>query len=132
MLVHHAGNPIEAEAVKLELLHPVTEIAEEETENFVVPIVEQPAIPKVMTTLASFVEIEVVRAIEFVEAVKHILACVRVHNIKEDRDSISMGCVDQLPQVFWRAIPRARGKEAGDLVPECWNVTVSANSCRRN
>lgn len=68
VLVHHAGNPVKAEAVKLELIHPKAQIGEKETENFMVSIVEEPRVPKVVPATCAFMEIEMVSTIKHVEA----------------------------------------------------------------
>jgi hypothetical protein len=42
--VKHARHPIEAEAIKHVLVHVVTEVGEEESEDFVVAVVEEAAV----------------------------------------------------------------------------------------
>jgi hypothetical protein len=44
MIVHHTSHSVEAETVKLIFLDPEPEIREQEAENLMVPIVEQPTI----------------------------------------------------------------------------------------
>jgi len=44
VFVHHTGHAVEAETVKLIFLDPEPEIREQEAENLVMPIVEQPTI----------------------------------------------------------------------------------------
>lgn len=60
MGIHHARHAVEAEAVKLILLYPKPEIAEQETENLVVAVVEEAAIPELVASFAALVEILVV------------------------------------------------------------------------
>jgi len=62
--IHHAGHTVEPETVKLILFHVEPKIAEEEPENFVAAVVEQTAVPKVVPSLAAFVEVQMVRAVE--------------------------------------------------------------------
>ena len=57
MKVHHARDAIESEAIELILLHPEAQIAHQESHNFMGSIVEETAVPKVMTTLATFMEV---------------------------------------------------------------------------
>lgn len=43
--IHHAGDTIEAEAVELIFLHPETEVAQQETQDFMTTVVEKTAVP---------------------------------------------------------------------------------------
>lgn len=45
VVVQHTRDTVKSETVELVLLHPEPQVAEEETQNFMVTIVEQPAIP---------------------------------------------------------------------------------------
>ena len=120
VLVHHAGHTIESEPVELELLHPVAKIAEQESYNLVRPIVEEAAVPEIVTSLSSLMEIEVVSSIELVETVQDVLACMGVHDIEKDSNTQSMGRVDQFFEFFRGSVSRARREEARNLVSEGW------------
>lgn len=76
-----------------------------------------------MSALASLVEVEVVCPIELVQTVQDILACMGVHDVEKDSDAHAMGNIDELFQVFWGPVPRARSEEARDLIPERYAPT---------
>lgn len=87
--VHHTRHSVEAEAVEHELFHVVAQVGQQEAENFVVAVVEQAAassivsaraveeytaqaysrIPQLVRTLWPGVEVQVVGAVERVEAI---------------------------------------------------------------
>lgn len=73
VLVEHAGNAIKAEAIKVILVHPESEIAQQESHHLVMAVVEESAIPKIVGTLASTVEVLVVGSIKFIKSIKYIL-----------------------------------------------------------
>ena len=79
--VQHAGNTVKSETVELVLLHPETQITEQEAQNLMMTIVEQPAVPQLMSSLYALVEVEVVATIEHVQAIEHILGRVAVNHI---------------------------------------------------
>lgn len=118
--VHHAGNAVESEAVELILLHIEPKIAEKESENFVRPIVEQPAIPELMAAFYAFVEVKVVGAVKLVDAVEDVLAGMRVHDVEEDCEAHSVRRVDEFFELLWGAIAGACSKETRNLVPKCY------------
>src|ERR1700712_1821945 len=60
MGVHHAGDTIETESVKVVLVHPEAKITEKEAENLVMSIVEQPAVPKLVLSFGTRMEVLVV------------------------------------------------------------------------
>jgi hypothetical protein len=82
MCVNHARDTIEAETIKLVLFHPESQIAKQETEDFVVTIVEQPAVPQLVPSLRTLVEVLVIATIEQVEAVQNVLRGVAVNDIQ--------------------------------------------------
>lgn len=69
MEVHHTRHSIKAEAIKLVFLHPEPQIAHEKAQNFMLPIVEETAIPEVMSSLATIVEVLVVSSVEMVDSI---------------------------------------------------------------
>ena len=104
VVVHHARDTVKAEAVKLVLLHPEAEVAEQESKDLMMAVVEQTAVPQFMPTASAFMEVEVVRAIEVVEPVENVLAGVRVDDVKENGNSHPVSSVDQLLELLRRAI----------------------------
>ena len=118
VVVHHAGHAVEPEAVELVLLHPVTKVAQQESKNLVMPVVEESTIPGLVPSTTTFMKVQVVRAIEEVEPIEHVLAGVGVHNVEEDRNAHAVRCIDELSQFLGSTIARARGEEARHLVAE--------------
>jgi hypothetical protein len=45
MGIEHARNPIKPKSVKVVIVHPESQIAEQKPEDLVAPIIEQPAVP---------------------------------------------------------------------------------------
>ena len=82
VLVHHTGHAVKSEAVEMVHFHPEAEVAEQETHDFVVPIIKQTTVPEVVLSLASRVEVQVVGTVKAIQAIQHVLASMGVHNIK--------------------------------------------------
>ena len=80
--VEHAGHSVETETIKLVLFHPKTQVTQKEAQNLMVTIIEQPAVPLLMTALTTFMEIQVIRAIEHIESIQDILGSMAMHHIK--------------------------------------------------
>lgn len=116
MEVHHTGHTVEAEAVELERLDPPSEVAQQETEDLMVAVVEQATVPEFMTSFASLVKILVIGAVKLVNTVQHVLASMGVDNIQEHCDPQSMCRVDEFLQVLGRTVPRTCSEKAGNLV----------------
>jgi hypothetical protein len=57
MSVQHARDTVEAETVELVLLHPESQIAEEEAQDFVAAVVEQPAVPQLVPSPCTLVKV---------------------------------------------------------------------------
>ena len=82
VLVQHAGHTIEAEAIELILLHPESQVAEQEAQYLMVTVVEQSAVPKLVGTLWSAMEVLMIRPIELVESIQYVLGGVTVDDVK--------------------------------------------------
>ena len=80
--IHHARHAVESEPIKLVLLHIIPQVGEQEAQDLMVAVIEKPGVPEFVPALGAFVEILVVSPVELVEAVEHVLASVRVHDIK--------------------------------------------------
>ena len=130
--IHHARHSVKAEAVKAILLHVETEVGQEEAQDFVVAVIEEPAVPELMTSLAAFVEVKVIGAVEEVQTVENVLARVRVNDVEEDSDPHRVRDVDELLEVLGVAIAGTGGEETRHLVPECYpNARVKQDSRKR-
>lgn len=114
--VEHTRHTIEPEPVELVLVHPKPEIAQEEPHDLVVTVVEQPAIPLIMTPLATFVEVLVIAPVKFVQSVENILRGMAVDYVQQYNKAYTVSGVDELLQILGRAVATARGEEIVDLV----------------
>lgn len=124
MKVKHASNTVEPESIKVVLVHPESQVAQEESEHLMVAIVEQSAVPELVLSFGTRVEVLVVCAIKLVQAVQDVLGSVTVNNIEKNNESQAVSRVDQLLQVLRRAISAAGGEEVVDLVAEAGIVGV--------
>ena len=96
MVVHHACDAVKTETVKVILLHPEAEVAHEETEDLVVPVIEEAAIPELVSSAGTFMEVEMVSAVEVVEAIENVFASVRMDDVEEDGDTHAVRGVYEL------------------------------------
>lgn len=122
--IQHASDSVESEAIELVLIHPEAKIAQQEAQYFMVAVVEETAVPELMTTLCTFMEVEVIAAIKHVQSVQHILGSVTVHDIEQDCDSHAVGSIDQLFEVVWGPVSATGGKKAINLVAKACVVCV--------
>lgn len=106
--IHHGGDTIESEAVKLVFLHVEPQVAEQEAHGLVASIVEQSRVPELMAAFGALVEVLVVAPIKVVESIEDVLAGVRVHDIEENGDAESMCSVDQLLELLRSAFGIAK------------------------
>lgn len=100
--IHHAGDTIKAETIKAILLHVEAQVAQQKAHGLVAVVVEQTRVPKVMSTLAAFVEVLVITSVKVVKSVQNVLAGVRVDNVEKNRDPHSMSSVNQLLELLRR------------------------------
>lgn len=124
MHVEHAGHAVEAEPVKAILFHPEAEITEQEAQHLVVTVVEETAIPELVTAFAALVEVQMVGAIEHVQSVKDILGCVAVDDVEEHDQSQTVCRIDELLKILGCAVSAARSEEVIHLIAEAGIVGV--------
>ena len=96
MQIHHTRHPIKPKPIELVRLHVKSEIAEQEAHDLMVAIVEETAVPEVVPAFAAFVEVLVVGAVEVVDPIEDVLACVRVDDVEEDGDAHAVRGVYEL------------------------------------
>ncbi|KAI6773501.1 hypothetical protein HG531_000350 [Fusarium graminearum] len=82
MNVKHTGHTIESETVELVLVHPESQVAQQKPHHLMMSVVEQAAVPLVMSTLATTMEVLVVGTVELVDTIKDVLGRVTVDNIE--------------------------------------------------
>ena len=122
--VEHAGDTVEAEAIKLVLLHPESKVTQEEAQHFMAAIVEQPTVPQLMATLDTLMEIEVVGPIEHVNSIQHVLRSMAVHDVQQNHQAQAVGSVDELLEVLGGSVATAGGEEVVHLVAETGIVSM--------
>lgn len=123
-MVEHACDAIEAEAVKLILVHPEPQVAEQEPHHLVVTIIKESAVPQIVATSAAFVEILVIRSIEVIQAIEDVLGSMAMHDVEQHSEAHSVGRVDKFLEVLWRPVPAAGGEEVVDLVAKACVVCM--------
>lgn len=79
-------------------------------------VVEQATVPQLVAAFGTFMEVEVVAAIEHVQPIQHILGRVAVDDVEQDGDAHAVRGVNQLLQVVWESVAAAGREEAVDLV----------------
>lgn len=117
VLVHHTGHPIKPEAIEHVDIHVEAEVRQEEAQHFVVAVIEEPRVPQLMSAFSTFMEIEMIGAVEHVDAmaisggpnvhdnvspVNNILAGMRVHNIEKNSEAHLMRFVNQSLELLRR------------------------------
>mmetsp|Transcript_8241 Transcript_8241/g.15658 ORF Transcript_8241/g.15658 Transcript_8241/m.15658 type:complete len:572 (-) Transcript_8241:563-2278(-) len=116
--VHHGGDAVEPEAVKLVLLHPPAQVGEQEADGFVLAVVEEPRVPHPVVPALAGVEEVRVRAVEHVDAVQDVVGGVAVHDVHQHHQSVPMGLVDQVLELVRRAAAGGHSEKVGDVVAE--------------
>jgi len=84
MHIHHTCDTIKPKPIKLILLEIKPQIAQQKPQHLMRAVIEESAIPELMSPLAAFMEVQVVRAIELVDPVEDVFACVGVHDVEKD------------------------------------------------
>jgi hypothetical protein len=73
MGIKHTRNAVKPKSVKVVLIHPETQITKEKSHNFMTTIVEQPAVPQLMLSFRTSMEIATIRSVKLVQTIQHIL-----------------------------------------------------------
>ncbi len=116
--VHHAGDPVEAEAVELVLLQVEAQVGQQEAEHLPVAVVEEPGVPHPVVPAGARVEVVAVAAVKHVDAVVAVGGGVAVDAVHQDVEAQLVGPVDEGLELLGGAAPRADGKEVGHVVPK--------------
>lgn len=114
--VEHARHTVEPEAVKVVLVHPESEVAQQEAHDFMMTIVEQSAVPELMSSLWALVEVLMVSSIKLIQTIEHVLGSMTVNNIQQDNKAQAVSSVYQLLEVLRRSVSTAGSEEVVDLV----------------
>ena len=83
-----------------------------------------------MTAFTTFVKVQVVAAVEEIQAIEDIFAGMGVDNIQKNYKSKSMGCVYQLLEILRETIARAGSEKAGNLISKCWRQDEIASEIK--
>ena len=116
--VEHAGNTIETVSIEPVLFHPEAEVTQQETQDLVVTVVEQTAVPQLVTALGTLMEVEVISAIKLVDPIDNILGRMAVNNVKKNHQTHAVGGINKLLQILGVSIATAGREEIVDLVAE--------------
>lgn len=79
--VQHASDTVKAEAVELVLVHPETQVAQQEAKNFMTTIIEQSAVPKLVSPSGALVEILRIATVELIQTIQHVLRGMAVNDV---------------------------------------------------
>lgn len=110
------------------LVHPETQVAEQEAHDFVVTVVEESAVPLVVAALASTVEVLVIGSVELVQTIQYILGSVAVNDVEQYSNSQAVSGVNQLLEVLRGSISTASGEEVVNLITKTGVVSMLHNS----
>lgn len=127
MYIEHASDTIKSETIKVILVHPETQVAEQEAHNLVVAVVEQSAVPLVMATFASTMEVLVIGSVKLVQAVQNILGGVAMNDIEQYSNSQAVSGVNQLLEVLGGSISTAGSEEVVNLITKTGVVGMLHN-----
>ena len=130
MRIKHTGHSIETKAIELIDIHPEPQVAQQESQHLMAPIVKQTAIPLLMPTFRSLVEILMVRPIKMIQPIKDVLGGMAMDDIQQDCDAHAMRCVYELFEIIRETVATRRGKEAIDLVSEA-SVVCMFHDCHQ-
>lgn len=125
MDIHHTSDPVKSEAIESILVYPKPQITQQEPEDLMRSVIEKSRVPQFVAALTAFVEVQVIGPIEFIQSVKDVFACVRVHNVEENSQAHRVSSVDQLFELFWGTVAGASGEETRYLVSKGYKIRVS-------
>mmetsp|Transcript_5318 Transcript_5318/g.7197 ORF Transcript_5318/g.7197 Transcript_5318/m.7197 type:complete len:466 (+) Transcript_5318:635-2032(+) len=116
--VHHGGDAVEPESVKLVLLHPPAQVGEEEAHGLPMGVVEQAGIPHPVVAALPRVKQPGVRPVERVDAVQRVVGRVTVHDVHEDLQAVGVRGVNEVLELIGGAAAGRHGEEVSDVVSE--------------
>lgn len=129
MKVHHARHAIKPESVEMILLNPESQVTEQESKDLMRAIIEETAIPKLVTPPGTFVEVAMIGAIEEVEPIEDVLTRVGVNDVEKDGYAHAVGGVNELFELVGGTVARASREKTIDLVSERYKrILVQGNS----
>ena len=118
VMIDHAGNAVEAEAVEVILFLPEFQVAQQEMQDFHLAVIKQLRSPGGMPSFPAPEEILVLGPVLKLEPLADIRAGMAVNHIQKYADSQFMRAVNQIFQILRHAVPMGRGEEVGHLIAE--------------
>ena len=100
VVIEHGGDAVEAEAVEMEFVEPVLTVGQEEVYHLVLAIVEAEAVPLVVLTTVTRVEVLVRIATQVAESLDLILHSMRVNKVHDDSKAVLVSGIYKFLQVF--------------------------------
>ena len=102
----------------MELCKPVLAVAQQEVDYLVLAVVEAEAVPGRMLMTVARIEILVRIAGKITKAFQLVLHCMRVDDVHDDGNTVLMGSINEILQLFWSTETAAGCKEAAHMITE--------------
>lgn len=118
MVIHHARDGVKPKPINLVLLDVPSQITQQKSDDLVLAVVEYHAVPGRVVAFLPRVRVAVIRAIEPVYSVVHVIGGVSVHYIYDDSDSDAVRPINQVLELVGGALPARRCVEARHVVAE--------------
>ena len=99
--IEHTGHTVEAVSIEFILFHPEAQITQKETQHLVASIIEQTAVPELMTALRTAMEVEVICSIKLIESINDVLGRMAVNHIEQHNQPHTVSCINKLLQILW-------------------------------
>ena len=103
--IEHRGHAIKAETIEAELLQPIAHIGEQELQRFLLAVVEEFGIPKVVVAACARMEILAIRAIEQIDALADVFHRVGMNQVHDDQQAYTMRSINKFLQLLRRTEP---------------------------
>ena len=103
MVVYHRGDTVETVSVEVETVEPILYVREQEVFDPALAVVEGHRVPIFLVSLGSGLGVEVVRAVEGVDALVDVLNVVSVYEIHYDGQPHAVCRVDEAFELLGRA-----------------------------
>ena len=118
VVVDHRRHAVEAVAVEMELVEPVLDVRQQEMLYLVLAVVEELRVPVGLVAGLAGQRVQMVGAVQFVDAFVEVADIVGMHQIHDDRQPQLVGAAHQLLQLLGRAAARCGCEETRHVVAE--------------
>lgn len=89
-MIEHRCNAIESVAIELKFVQPIMTVAQQKSEHLPLRVVEQTRIPQTVKATSARMEVARLGAVEMVQAIFNVFACMRMYQIEQNVDSLLM------------------------------------------